>query len=126
MDRTEVFDLMGTLKLYGMRAAYDEVMAVGIKRRLEPARIVIVPVPARESGPGCDSDSRRPGCLPLLPARDSGAAIGARPAPPSANASLKQAARIAASPGGSSDQAIGTAWTWPSLDRTVSAVGPGK
>ena len=40
MDRTEVFDLMGTLKLYGMRAAYDEVMAVGIKRRLEPARIV--------------------------------------------------------------------------------------
>jgi DNA replication protein DnaC len=40
MDRTEVFDLMGTLNLYGMRAAYDEVMAVGIKRRLEPARIV--------------------------------------------------------------------------------------
>ena len=40
MDRTEVFDLMGTLKLYGMRAAYDEVMAVGIKRRLEPACIV--------------------------------------------------------------------------------------
>ena len=40
MDRTEVFDLMGMLKLYGMRAAYDEVMAAGIKRRLEPARIV--------------------------------------------------------------------------------------
>ena len=40
MDRTEVFDLMGALKLYGMRAAYDEVMAAGIKRRLEPARIV--------------------------------------------------------------------------------------
>lgn len=24
MERTEVFDLMGTLKLYGMRAAYDD------------------------------------------------------------------------------------------------------
>ncbi len=40
MERTEVFDLMGTLKLYGMRAAYDEVMAAGIKRQHEPPRIV--------------------------------------------------------------------------------------
>jgi DNA replication protein DnaC len=40
MDRTEIFDLMGTLKLYGMRAAYDEVMATGIKRQHEPPRIV--------------------------------------------------------------------------------------
>ena len=40
MDRTEIFDLMGTLKLYGMRAAYDEVMAAGIKRQHEPPRIV--------------------------------------------------------------------------------------
>lgn len=40
MERTEVFDLMGTLKLYGMRAAYDEVMASGIKRQHEPPRIV--------------------------------------------------------------------------------------
>ena len=31
---------MGTLKLYGMRAAYDEVMATGIKRQHEPPRIV--------------------------------------------------------------------------------------
>jgi DNA replication protein DnaC len=29
-----------TLKLYGMRAAYDEVMTTGIKRRHEPPRIV--------------------------------------------------------------------------------------
>ena len=29
-----------TGKLYGMRAAYDEVMATGIKRRHEPPRIV--------------------------------------------------------------------------------------
>jgi DNA replication protein DnaC len=31
---------MGTLKLYGMRSAYDEVMATGIKRQHEPPRIV--------------------------------------------------------------------------------------
>jgi hypothetical protein len=40
MERTEVLELMATLKLYGMRAAYDEVMAIGIKRRYEPPRIV--------------------------------------------------------------------------------------
>jgi DNA replication protein DnaC len=40
MNRTEVFELMGALKLYGMRAAYDEVMATGIKRQHEPPRIV--------------------------------------------------------------------------------------
>jgi DNA replication protein DnaC len=31
---------MATLKLYGMRSAYDEVMASGIKRQHEPPRIV--------------------------------------------------------------------------------------
>ena len=31
---------MGTLKLYGMRSAYDEIMASGIKRQHEPPRIV--------------------------------------------------------------------------------------
>lgn len=31
---------MGNLKLYGMRSAYDEVMAAGIKRQHEPPRIV--------------------------------------------------------------------------------------
>ena len=39
-ERTAVLELMATLKLYGMRAAYDEVMASGIKRRHEPPRIV--------------------------------------------------------------------------------------
>ncbi len=39
MERTQVLDLMGTLKLYGMRGAYDEVMANGIKRQHEPPRI---------------------------------------------------------------------------------------
>jgi DNA replication protein DnaC len=40
MERTEILELMSTLKLFGMRAAYDEVMASGIKRRQEPPRIV--------------------------------------------------------------------------------------
>jgi hypothetical protein len=31
---------MSTLKLYGMRAAYDEVMTTGIKRRHEPSSIL--------------------------------------------------------------------------------------
>jgi DNA replication protein DnaC len=40
MERAEIFDLMAALKLYGMRAAYDEVMATAIKRQCEPPRIV--------------------------------------------------------------------------------------
>ena len=40
MERTDILELMTTLKRYGMRAAYDEVMATGIKRRHEPPRIV--------------------------------------------------------------------------------------
>lgn len=40
MDRSEILELMAKLKLFGMRAAYDEVMATAIKRRYEPARIV--------------------------------------------------------------------------------------
>lgn len=40
MERTDVLELMATLKLYGMRAAYDEVMTNGIKRRHGPPRIV--------------------------------------------------------------------------------------
>jgi hypothetical protein len=40
MDRSELLELMGKLKLFGMRAAYDEMMADGLKRRHEPARIL--------------------------------------------------------------------------------------
>ncbi|MEO9340983.1 IS21-like element helper ATPase IstB [Mesorhizobium sp. SB112] len=40
MERTQVLELMSTLKLYGMRSAYDEVMGKGIKRQHEPPRIV--------------------------------------------------------------------------------------
>src|SRR6266446_1442018 len=40
MERTQLFDLMGELKLYGMKAAYDEIMAIAVKRQHEPQRIV--------------------------------------------------------------------------------------
>jgi DNA replication protein DnaC len=40
MERSELFDLMGELKLYGMKAAFDEIMATAIKRQHEPQRIV--------------------------------------------------------------------------------------
>ena len=40
MERTELFDLMGELKLYGMKAAFDEVMTTAVKRQHEPQRIV--------------------------------------------------------------------------------------
>lgn len=36
MERTQVLKLMSTLKLYGMRSAYDEIMASGIKRVMAP------------------------------------------------------------------------------------------
>ena len=40
MERTELFDLMGELKLFGMKAAFDEVMATAVKRQHEPQRVV--------------------------------------------------------------------------------------
>ena len=40
MERTEVLDMMGELKLYGMRAAYDETLATALKRQHEPQRFV--------------------------------------------------------------------------------------
>jgi DNA replication protein DnaC len=40
MERTHILDLMGELKLYGMRAAFDEVMSHAVKRRHEPPRVV--------------------------------------------------------------------------------------
>ena len=40
MERSELFDLMGELKLYGMKDAFDEIMATAVKRQHEPQRIV--------------------------------------------------------------------------------------
>jgi len=39
MDRARILDLMGELKLFGMRAAFDEVMTSALKRQHEPQRI---------------------------------------------------------------------------------------
>jgi hypothetical protein len=40
MERSQLFDLMGELKLYDMKAGFDEIMATAIKRQHEPQRIV--------------------------------------------------------------------------------------
>jgi DNA replication protein DnaC len=40
LERTEVLDMMGDLKLYGMRSAYDETLATALKRKHEPQRFV--------------------------------------------------------------------------------------
>ena len=33
MGRTEILDMMGELRLFGMRAAYDETLATALKRQ---------------------------------------------------------------------------------------------
>jgi hypothetical protein len=40
MERSQVLDAMGQLKLYGMRAAYDEIIATAVKRQHEPQQII--------------------------------------------------------------------------------------
>lgn len=40
MERSEILSAMGDLKLYGMKAAYDEIIAAAVKRQHEPQRIV--------------------------------------------------------------------------------------
>jgi len=40
MDRTEILATMGTLKLFGMKAGYDEIVSTAVKRQHEPQRVV--------------------------------------------------------------------------------------
>jgi hypothetical protein len=40
MERTEVLDMMGELKLYGMRTGYNEALATAVKRKHEPQHFV--------------------------------------------------------------------------------------
>ena len=40
MERSEILALMGELKLFGMRAAFDEIITTAMKRQHEPQRIV--------------------------------------------------------------------------------------
>ena len=40
MERSQVLDAMGQLKLHGMRGAYDEIIGTALKRQHEPQRII--------------------------------------------------------------------------------------
>src|SRR5258708_2552283 len=40
MERSEILTAMGELKLYGMKAAYDEILSTAVKRQHEPQRII--------------------------------------------------------------------------------------
>src|SRR6185295_1850210 len=40
MERSEILTAMGELKLYGMKAAFDEIITTAAKRQHEPQRIV--------------------------------------------------------------------------------------
>jgi len=40
MDRTEILSTMGALKLFGMKAGYDEIVSTAVKRQHEPQRVV--------------------------------------------------------------------------------------
>jgi DNA replication protein DnaC len=40
MERSEILTAMSELKLYGMKAAYDEIIAMAVKRQHDPQRVV--------------------------------------------------------------------------------------
>jgi DNA replication protein DnaC len=40
MERSEIMSAMGELKLYGMKSAFDEIIATAVKRQHEPQRVV--------------------------------------------------------------------------------------
>ena len=40
MERSAIMTTMGELKLFGMRSAYDEIVASAVKRQHEPQRVV--------------------------------------------------------------------------------------
>jgi hypothetical protein len=59
MERSQVLDAMGQLKLYGMKAAYDEIIATAVKRQHEPQQIIRRPAHRR--------DQREAGTLDQVP-----------------------------------------------------------
>jgi hypothetical protein len=40
MERSEILTTMSELKLYGMKAAFDEIITTAVKRQHEPQRVV--------------------------------------------------------------------------------------
>ena len=55
MDRADIMAAMGELKLYGMRAAYNELMAVAVRRQHDPRQIVgdLLAAEINEIEPAC-------------------------------------------------------------------------
>ena len=60
MERAEILAAMADLKLFGMRAAYDELMATAIRRQHEPQKVVgdLLAAEINESEPLCAIGSR--------------------------------------------------------------------
>jgi len=50
MEPSEILTAMSELKLYGMKAAYDEIIASAVKRQHEPAGIVGDLLAAEQAG----------------------------------------------------------------------------
>ena len=50
MERAEILAAMADLKLFGMRAAYDELMATAVRRQHEPQKVVSDPLAAEIHG----------------------------------------------------------------------------
>lgn len=51
MERSDVIDAMGKLKLYGTRASYDEIISTALKRQHEPQQIIHCPAGECEHSP---------------------------------------------------------------------------
>ena len=66
LERTDILDMMGSLKLFGMRSAFDEIVTTAVKA---PAR-----APAPRRGPAEGRDRREAGALHQIPDDDSQAA----------------------------------------------------
>jgi hypothetical protein len=42
MERSDILAAMGSLKLYGMKAAYDEIITTAVKRSHEPQHVIAI------------------------------------------------------------------------------------
>ena len=71
MERSQILETMSGLKLFGMKAAYDEIIATAVKRQHEPQRIVGDLLDRR--------DRREAGALDQVPDDDRQAAAGQGP-----------------------------------------------
>ena len=68
MERSEILTTMAELKLYGMKAAFDEIIGTAVKRQHEPKR--------DRRRPADGGDHREAGALHPLPDHHCQAAAG--------------------------------------------------